>query len=426
MAGIEVKAVDNLLGTPFPYAYAVKAGPWLFLTGHEAVDFTSGTPAEVAGAPGFPLYGLPRSRREGDFILQRMRRILQEFGSDLSHAVRLDQYYPNPQAVASYHHSRHAEFRDYIPPSTSVVMERCFAADATISTSLMAVVPGPGRDIRKVHPAGVASAPTSGFVPAVVCDEFVFVAGQMAHNPGQGLDPLAHRPEHSAWAGIEIRLQTEYMIEHKLKPALEAAGSSLERSVKAQIYLADMADLPEFMDVWQRHYASIPCAITVVPTKSFATIGGIIEINLIALTNGAGREKRLVDADIPGMATLGPCILVGEFLFPSALMAIGGDGHVVGRALSANFAGLSHPGYVQAAAVYDYAEALCRAAETSMANTLRAQYFVSDIGHFPGIATAWKTRRGNQPHPFVCVQTPDDMPAPGMALIADFWISTGG
>jgi hypothetical protein len=135
MAGIEVKAVDNLLGTPFPYAYAIKAGPWLFLTGHEAFDFASGTPPEVTGPPGFPLYGLPRSRREGDFILQRMRRILREFGSDLPHAVRLDQYYPNPQAVAAYHHSRHAEFRDYIPPSTSVVMERCFAADATISTS---------------------------------------------------------------------------------------------------------------------------------------------------------------------------------------------------------------------------------------------------------------------------------------------------
>jgi hypothetical protein len=26
--------------------------------------------------------------------------------------------------------------------------------------------------------------------------------------------------------------------------------------------------------------------------------------------------------------------------------------------------------------------------------------------------------------PFVCIQTPSDMPAPDMALIADFWIST--
>jgi hypothetical protein len=70
---------------------------------------------------------------------------------------------------------RAALLHDYIPPSTSVVMERCFAAPATISTSLIAVMPEAGYEIRKVHPPGVASAPTSGFVPAVVCDEFVFV-----------------------------------------------------------------------------------------------------------------------------------------------------------------------------------------------------------------------------------------------------------
>ena len=186
---LEVKSVERLLGTPVPYAYAVKAGPWIFLTGHEAYDWATGTPDEVAGPPGFPLYGRERSRREGDFILQRMRRLLGEFGSDLGHSVRLDQYYPNPRAVAAYHLARHAEFRDYIPPSTSVVMERCFGAEATISTSLIAVMPEAGDEIRKIHPPGVASAPTSGFVPAVVCNDFVFVAGQMAHNPGTGLDP---------------------------------------------------------------------------------------------------------------------------------------------------------------------------------------------------------------------------------------------
>ena len=424
MPALEVKSVRNLLGTPVSYAYAVKAGPWIFLTGHEGFDFERGVPDEVSGPAGFPMHGRPRSRREGDFILQRMRRILGEFGSDLSHAVRLDQYYPNPQAVAAYHLARHAEFRDYIPPSTSVVMERCFAAESTISTSLIAVVPGAVRDIRKVHPPGVASAPTSGFVPAVVCDDFVFVAGQMAHNPGQGLDPRAHVPEHSAWAGIEIRKQTEFLICEKLKPALEAAGSSLERSLKAQVYLSNVADFPDFIDVWSQHYANIPCAVTVVPTKSFATVGGIIEINLLALTNGASRDKQVIEADIPGMAAFGPCIKAGEFLLPSGLMAIGRDGHVVGRSVSPGFAGLSHAGHVQAAAIYDYAEALCRAAGTSMANLLRAQYFVSDIAAFPGVAMAWSARYGNQPHPFVCVQTPAATPAPGMALIADLWIST--
>jgi enamine deaminase RidA (YjgF/YER057c/UK114 family) len=418
---LEVKSVPNLLGTPVPYAYAVKADPWIFLTGHEAFDFESGIPEEVAGPSGFPLFGRPRSRREGDFILQRMRRILREFGSELGNAVRLDQYYPSPAAVDPYHLARHAEFGDYIPPSTSVVMERCFAAETNISTSLIAVMPG--HEIHKIYPPGVGSAPSSGFVPAVVCDDFVFVAGQMAHNAGQGLDPRAHVPDHAAWAGREIRKQTEFIIVEKLKPALEAAGSSLEQSLKAQIYLARVDDFPDFIDVWNRYFENIPCAVTLVPTKSFATVGGIIEINLLALTNTASRQKQVIAADIPGMAAYGPCVRAGEFLLPSGLMAIGPDGYVVGKTVSPGFGALSHAGYTQAAAIYDYAQALCRIAGTSMGNVLRAQYFVSDLTAFPGIAMAWSAKIGAQPHPFVCVQTPPAMPAPSVLLIADFWIS---
>jgi hypothetical protein len=117
-------------------------------------DLESGIPEEVTGPVGFPLYGRPRSRREGDLILHRMRRILREFGSDLSHGVRLDQYYPNPRAVAAYHLARHAEFSDFIPPSTSVIMERCFSAATTVLSSLIAVVPGAEYEIRKIHPEG--------------------------------------------------------------------------------------------------------------------------------------------------------------------------------------------------------------------------------------------------------------------------------
>jgi enamine deaminase RidA (YjgF/YER057c/UK114 family) len=289
---------------------------------------------------------------------------------------------------------------------------------------LIAVVPSPEYEIRKVYPKDVTASASSGFVPAVVCNDFVFVAGQMASGREHGLDPRAHVADHSLWAGTEIRKQTEFIIQERLKLSLEAAGSSLEGSVKAQIYLRNVADFPDFIDVWSQYYQNIPCAVTVVPTKGFAMVGGTIEINLMALTNGAKRKKEVVAADIPAMAAYGPCIKVGEFLLPSGLMAIGPDGHVAGKTISPGFPGLSHAGSTQAAAIHDYVEALCNTAGTSLAKVLRAQYFILDPTAFPGIAMAWASRFGAQPLPFVCIRTPPEMPAPGMALIADFWIST--
>ena len=71
---LEIKSVDGLVGTPISYAYAVKAGPWVFLTGHEAFDWRTGTiDASVNGPAGFPACGTHHpSRREADFVLRRM------------------------------------------------------------------------------------------------------------------------------------------------------------------------------------------------------------------------------------------------------------------------------------------------------------------------------------------------------------------
>jgi hypothetical protein len=42
---------------------------------------------------------------------------------------------------------------------------------------------------------------------------------------------------------------------------------------------------------------------------------------------------------------------------------------------------------------------------------------------FPGTKIAWSGKLGTEPHPVVCIQTPSTGPAPGVLLIANFWIS---
>jgi enamine deaminase RidA (YjgF/YER057c/UK114 family) len=421
MGELKILSVPSLAGSGVPYAYAVKAGPWIFLTGHEAYDFESGSIDTVAGPPGFPTFDKLRPRREAEFIFDRMRKTLEELGSDLDHALRLDQYYPAPSAVVQYQRARHAAFGKYIPPSTSIIMERCFGATSSICSSLIAVERNSDYAIKGIFPKGVPAPQWSGFVPTIMCSDFILVAGQMAMGDEGGLAPAARVRDDSRWGGSAIRLQTEFLIQQKLRPALESAGATLKDSVKAQVYIEGIENVPDFYDVWSSHFKEIPCALTVVPAKAMATIGGIIEINLLALRPDGARKKTVVDVGLPAMTSYGPAIRAGEFLFPSGLMAIGRDGHIVGTSVSPNFDGLAHSGFTQASTIYDYAAALCTAAGTSLANVVRAQYFCSGASEFPGITAAWRARQGDRPHPFLCVQTPT-LPAPGATVIADFWI----
>ena len=194
--------------------------------------------------------------------------------------------------------------------------------------------------------------------------------------------------------------------------------------MKAQVYIEGVENFPDFIDVWSAAFAEIPCALSVVPAKSYGTVGGIIEINLLALKDGATRTKQVLTADLPDMVSYGPCVRVGEFLFPSGLMAVDAGGAVVGAKVSSGLDGVAHAGFVQANLIYEYAEKLCGAAGASMKGLVRAQYFVGDVREFRGIAAAFR-KRYDRPHPFVCVGVPTPLPAPGAAVIADFWIYCG-
>jgi enamine deaminase RidA (YjgF/YER057c/UK114 family) len=424
-AALTVKSVEGLAGSGTRFAYAVKAGPWIFLNGHEAFDFERGLASEVEGPPGHRLSGRPPLRREADYILQRMRTILKQFGSDLPNAVRMDQYYTSGQAVHAYHLARFAEFGSYIAPSTSIIMPRCFTARTNINTSLIAVVPGRDRTIEKITLPGEAIS-ASGYHPAVVVDDFVFVAGNQAFQESGELGAgVAIAPARN-WGGQNaFRRQVHYVIKERLEPSLKAAGSALAHSLKAQIYIRGVDNFPDFMDVWSQYFRDIPCAVTLVPAKDYSSTESMLEINLIALKHGAARRKEVLNVDISALATYGPCLRAGELVFPSGVMAVAGDGRVPAAGDAATFDALGLAGYAQGALIHSYAEAVCKAVGVSMGNVVRAQYFLTDIRDFAGVAAAWSERYGRQPHPFAAVQVPGPLPPSSASIIGDFWIYAG-
>jgi enamine deaminase RidA (YjgF/YER057c/UK114 family) len=421
-AALTTKSVDRLAGSGTRFAYAVKAGPWIFLNGHEAYDFERGLAAEVEGPPGHRLSGRPPLRREADYILQRMRAILKEFGSDLPNAVRVDQYYTSGQAVHAYHLARFAEFGSYIPPSTSIIMERCFRARSNIHTSMIAIVPGRERTIEKVTLPGQAIS-ASGYNPAVVVDDFVFVAGNQAFQESGALGPGVAIPPARNWGGQNaFRRQVHYVIKERLEPSLKASGSALEHSLKAQAYIRGVNNFPDFMDVWSQYFRDIPCALTLVPAKDYSSTESMLEINLIALKNGAARKKQVVAIDVPALASYGPCVRAGELVFPSGVMGVDRDGRVPAAADAAAFDALGLAGQAQGALIHAYAEAACKAVGVTIGNVVRAQYFLTDIRDFAGVAAAWSDRYGRQPHPFAAVQVPGPLPPSAATVVGDFWI----
>ena len=305
----DVKPIAPVRIGDIVYAQGMRAGSWLFFTGHEATDFENGIAAPVVGKPGLPLGGPPRYRREADYLFGRFAKLIAAEGGDLRHIVRVDQYYPRAECVNPYQRARKVLLKDYVPPSTSVLMEELLVDGANMNVSLLAVLPGEGREPKAARSEGVPVPQHSGFIASLECGDYVFVAGQMPNNEAMtGLEPAAYRPPNAVWNGTDIRLQTEFLITSRLKSGLEAGGSSLGNAIKAQVYLTNIDDLPEFMDVWNGHFGGNPCALTVVATKGLALLESKIEINIFGVKDKGKIKKEIIDHKPSAAMRLGPAL----------------------------------------------------------------------------------------------------------------------
>jgi enamine deaminase RidA (YjgF/YER057c/UK114 family) len=406
--------------TDVVFAQGIRAGSWLFFTGHEATDFEKGIAEPVAGVPGLPLGGAPRYLREGRFIFDRFAKLITAEGGDLRHIVRVDQYYPRAECVNPYQRARKALLKEHVPPSTSVLMEELLVTGANMNVSLLAVLPGEGREPKAARPENVPVPQHSGFIASLVCGDYVFVAGQMPNNEAMtGLDPKAYRPPNAVWNGTDIRLQTEFLL-LRLQSGLEAGGGSLKNAVKAQVYLTDINDLPEFMDVWNSRFSDSPCALTVVQTKGLALLESILEINIFGVRDAGKIKKQVIEHRPSSAMRLGPAAVVaGDLVCLSALYAADTDGTIAAVRDSAGLHYLGVPAQHQMRAILAAADEICRAAGTSLDNVVRAHHFVGDLNVVYPALRVWNDKLGGAPIPFGAVRTV--LPIPRCDIVMDMW-----
>ena len=410
------------------YAPGVRAGRWVFATGHKGTaDFVSGMAPEVIDAAA-PRHSVPKYKKEARRIFANFAKVLKAGGSDRKHVVRVDQYYSGGQVVDAYHEVRREFFAGHIPPSTSNLHQKFLLAGQDMEVQLMAAVPGKGFEVVQHRPANLPVHASSGYSPVLTCGDYVFVAGQTSEalKTEEGpLDPAARMPAGHLWKGTPIKLETEFVIERKMKPALATIGNTLAEVVKAQVYLRDINDIPAFNEVWLKHFKKAPPATTIITTSTpgFICEQGRIEINIISVRRGGRTKKQVIDAGVP-TAFDGhvQAIRAGDLLFLSGLMAVDAGGALAPQARTdprqPHFGSAAQ---LQMAHMLAQAERICRKAGTTLANAVRVQQFHTDLADFNGAWQVWQQQVPGQHLPFSAIEVPA-LGVPGAVVMLDLWI----
>ena len=119
-----------------------------------------------------------------------------------------------------------------------------------------------------VHPPDAAK-PSAPYSPAILEGGFVFVSGQ---------GPLDLKT--GEYAKGDIQLETKRVFEN-IKTILSAAGSSMEKVVKVNVYLRDINDFAAMNEVYKTYFTAPYPARTTIQAGALPR-GFAVEIECVA------------------------------------------------------------------------------------------------------------------------------------------------
>jgi enamine deaminase RidA (YjgF/YER057c/UK114 family) len=126
--------------------------------------------------------------------------------------------------------------------------------------------------------------PLANYSEASLASDLVFAAGQLASDFKTGVPAEARKHPNFPFYGSDIKLRTRYVL-NKLKKTFEAAGSSLDHVIKAQVFLDDLKNFSAFDEVWKEFFKTPP-ARTTVETSGLPVKDAMVAIDLIGYVPG--------------------------------------------------------------------------------------------------------------------------------------------
>jgi enamine deaminase RidA (YjgF/YER057c/UK114 family) len=144
----------------------------------------------------------------------------------------------------------------------SFLAKSAAAATAAVATTEVAQAQTSGAQRKVYWPNGTKPEKQQLFSPAVSYGNLLFLAGVGAHFEG------------------DVKAHTKHVLD-EIQQKLEAAGSSMNKVLKAQVYLADLNDYAAMNEVFMGRFGPEPPVRT---TVSVAGVPGksLVEIDVIA------------------------------------------------------------------------------------------------------------------------------------------------
>ncbi len=118
-----------------------------------------------------------------------------------------------------------------------------------------------------------APAPVGPYSQAVIHGGVLYCSGQIPLDPATG-----------EMIEGDIEEQTRQVFAN-LRAVLEAAGSSLDRVVRASVYLADLSLFPRVNAVYAEHFSAAPQPARSTIQAAALPLGAQVEIDVIALVD---------------------------------------------------------------------------------------------------------------------------------------------
>jgi enamine deaminase RidA (YjgF/YER057c/UK114 family) len=382
---MQAKAIKSNNPQPLAnYTEAFDVGGLIFAAGQLPTDFKTGIPPEAKTDPNFPFYGSDIKKRT-HYIMKNLARTFEAAGSSLDHIVKAQVFLEDLRYFNAFDEVWKEYFK--VPPArTTVATTGLLVKDAQIEIDLIGYVPGKlSRNLIKSENA----RPIAHYTEAFTVGGLVFAAGQLPTDFKTGIPPEARTDPNFPFYGSGVKKRTHYIMKN-LARTFEAAGSSLDQIIKAQVFLENMADHDAFQEVW-REYFKVPPPTTVVGTSGLLVKDADIEIDLIGYIPGKLKVRTVKSSNPGGAAGYTEAVVAGGLVFIEGQLPTDFvTGIPVEARIDPDFPFYGSDIKRRTRYVLNKLERTLKAAGSSLDHVIKAQVFLEDLRQFNAFDEVWK------------------------------------